>query len=140
MGHAVFPGRAEGKGLAENDRRYGQERRTHEGRAATVCCCAQLCLTLREPWSRLSVSMEFSRQKYWSGLPFPPPGDLPNPGIEPTLGNLLCWQVDSLLLRHVLAESKSDPMTTLFRVFCYCCQKKKKISKTKNLNNLSSCS
>ena len=27
--------------------------------------------------------MEFSRQEYWSGLPFPPPGDLPNPGIEP---------------------------------------------------------
>ena len=28
-------------------------------------------------------SMELSRQEYWSGLPFPPPGGLPNPGIEP---------------------------------------------------------
>ena len=28
-------------------------------------------------------SMGFSRQEYWSGLPFPAPGDLPNPGIEP---------------------------------------------------------
>ena len=28
-------------------------------------------------------SMEFSRQEYWNGLPFPSPGDLPNPGIEP---------------------------------------------------------
>ena len=27
-------------------------------------------------------SMGFSRQEYWSGLPFPPPGDIPNPGIE----------------------------------------------------------
>ena len=27
--------------------------------------------------------MEFSRQEYWNGLPFPTPGDLPNPGIEP---------------------------------------------------------
>ena len=27
--------------------------------------------------------MELSRQEYWSGLPFPPPGDLPDPGIEP---------------------------------------------------------
>ena len=27
--------------------------------------------------------MEFSRQEYWSGLPFPSPGDLPNPGVEP---------------------------------------------------------
>ena len=29
------------------------------------------------------LSMEFFRQEYWSGLPFPPPGDLPDPGIEP---------------------------------------------------------
>ena len=31
-----------------------------------------------------SLSMEFSRQEYWSGLPFPPPRDLFNPGDEPT--------------------------------------------------------
>ena len=29
------------------------------------------------------LSMEFPRQEYWSGLPFPPPGDLPHPGIQP---------------------------------------------------------
>ena len=29
-------------------------------------------------------TMGFPRQEYWSGLPFPPPGDLPDPGIEPT--------------------------------------------------------
>ena len=29
------------------------------------------------------LSVEFSRQEYWSGLPFPPPGDLPNPGVKP---------------------------------------------------------
>ena len=29
------------------------------------------------------LSMKFSRQEYWSGLPFPSPGDLPDPGIEP---------------------------------------------------------
>ena len=38
--------------------------------------------------------MEFSRQEYWSGLPCPPPGDLPNPGIEPRSPAL---QADSLL-------------------------------------------
>ena len=32
---------------------------------------------------QVSLSMGFSRQGYWSGLPFPSPGDLPNPGIEP---------------------------------------------------------
>ena len=39
--------------------------------------------------------MGFSRQEYWSGLPCPPPGDLPNPRIEP---RSLASQVDSLLL------------------------------------------
>ena len=38
--------------------------------------------------------MEFSRPEYWSGLPFPSPGDLPNPGIEPRSPAL---QADSLL-------------------------------------------
>ena len=40
-------------------------------------------------------SRDFSRQKYWSGLPFPSAGDLPDPEIEPCL---LHWQADSLLL------------------------------------------
>ena len=38
------------------------------------------------PWTvahQATLSMEFSRQEYWSGLPFPTLGDLPNPGIEP---------------------------------------------------------
>ena len=39
-----------------------------------------------------SVSMGFPRQEYWSGLPFPSPGNLPDPGIEPSL------EADSLLL------------------------------------------
>ena len=44
----------------------------------------QSCLTVT-PWAtarQAPLSMEFSRQEYWSGLPFPSPGDLPNPGIE----------------------------------------------------------
>ena len=47
--------------------------------------CAQLCLTLATPWTvvcQAPLSMGFSRQKYWSGLPFPPPGNLPSPEIE----------------------------------------------------------
>ena len=43
------------------------------------------------PWTK--QSMEFSRPKYWSGKPFPSPGDLPNPGIEPRSPT---FQVDSL--------------------------------------------
>ena len=37
------------------------------------------------PWTvahQAPLSMGFPKQKYWSGLPFPPPGDLPDPGIE----------------------------------------------------------
>ena len=41
--------------------------------------------------------MEFSRQEYWSGFPFPSPGDLPDPGIEPKSSAL---QADSLLLSN----------------------------------------
>ena len=53
------------------------------------------------PWTvahQAPLSMEFSRQKYWSGLSFPFPGDLPDPGIEP---ESLAWQVDSLPLSHL---------------------------------------
>ena len=44
--------------------------------------------------------MGFPRQEYWSGLPFPPPGDLPDPGIEPYL---LHWQAVSLPGKPLLA-------------------------------------
>ena len=43
------------------------------------------CLTLATPWTiahQALLFMGFSKQEYWSGLPFPPPGDLPDPGIK----------------------------------------------------------
>ena len=55
----------------------------------TFLCWARLCqscLTFCSPWTvahQAPLSMRFSRQEYWSGLPFPSPGDLPNPGMEP---------------------------------------------------------
>ena len=54
-----------------------------------VCVCAQLlsCVHLFvTSWTvahQAPLSTEFSRQEYWKGLPFPPPGDLPDPGIKP---------------------------------------------------------
>ena len=54
------------------------------------------------PWT--IQSMEFSRPEYWTGQPFPPPGDLPNPGIEPGFPAL---QVDSLS-----AEPPGKPKNT----------------------------
>ena len=53
------------------------------------------CPTLATPWTvahQAPLSVGFSRQESWSGLPFPTPGDLPNPGIErasPTLAGQL---------------------------------------------------
>ena len=45
--------------------------------------------------------MEFSRQEYWSKLPFPTPVDIPDPEIEPVSLCLLHWQVDSLPLSYL---------------------------------------
>ena len=49
----------------------------------------QLCGTLWTVALQAPLSMGFSRQEYWSGLPRPPPGDLPNPGIE-TMSHVSC--------------------------------------------------
>ena len=49
-------------------------------------------------WTVAPLSMGFSRQEYWSGLPFPPPGDLHNPRIKPTSLMSLHWQAGSLTL------------------------------------------
>ena len=80
------------------------------------------------PWTRACqapLSMGFPRQEYWSGLLFPSPGDLPNPGMEQ---HLLHWQVDSLPLSH--QESLSfmlfsaicslDVVKICLFVFCVC--------------------
>ena len=44
--------------------------------------CAQLFETAWTPAYQAPLPMEFSRQEYWSGLPFPSPGDLPDTGVE----------------------------------------------------------
>ena len=52
---------------------------------SNMCSNNQLCLTL-QPFGphHAPLSVGFPRQEYWSGMPFPPPGHLPNPGTEPT--------------------------------------------------------
>ena len=53
----------------------------------------QLFATLWTIACQAPLSMGFSWQEFWSGLPFPPPGDLPNPGIEPAspASPVLAW-------------------------------------------------
>ena len=72
-----------------------------------TCMCGKLlqsCLTLCNPMDcrvhQAPLFMGFSRQEYWSGLPCPPAGYLPNPGVESTSPAAPSLQVDSLLLSH----------------------------------------
>ena len=64
-----------------------------------VCVCALSRVRLFvTPWivtHQAPLSMEFFRREYWNGLPFPPPGDLPHPGIEPTFyfTSCICRQI-----------------------------------------------
>ena len=67
--------------------------------------------TLRTVACQAPLSLGFSRQEYWSGLPCPPPGDLPDPGIEPRSPVL---QADSLP-----AELQGSPMVDLLLLLSY---------------------
>ena len=65
------------------------------------------------PWTvahQAPLSMEFSRQEYWSGLPFPPPGDLPNPEIE--------FRSPALKADCLLSEPPGKP-TSIMLLFLY---------------------
>ena len=62
-----------------------------------VCVLVRHVQLFATPWTvahQAPLSMGFSWQEYWSGLPFPPPGDLPDPRIKP---RSLALHVDSLL-------------------------------------------
>ena len=59
-----------------------------------VLCSIRLFVTLWTMASQAPLSMGFSRQKYWSGLPCPPSGDLQDPGIEPMSSALLNLELD----------------------------------------------
>ena len=70
--------------------------------ASMLSCFSQVQLfaTLWTIVHQALLPMGFSRQEYWSGLPCPPPGDLPNPGIEPESPVSPAFQAVSLLLSH----------------------------------------
>ena len=76
-----------------------------EGSPSWLCAvrCCSVVSNSAIPWTaahQAPLSMGFSRQEYWSGLPCPPPGDLPNPGIKPRSP---AWHGNSLLTREALA-------------------------------------
>ena len=76
---------------------------------------AKSCPTLVTPQTttlQVPLSMGFSRQEYWNGLPFPSPGDLPNPGIEPGSPAL---QADSLLTELQAKPGSLQQLQTRYR-------------------------
>ena len=92
--------------------------RFYRDRKQAVLCLVsrvQLCVT---PWPaacQAPLSMEFSRQEYWSGLPCPPPGDLPNPGIKPGFPHCrqtlyhLSYQGNLRIVEWVFSRGSSRP-------------------------------
>ena len=65
-------------------------------------------------FGQASLSVGLSRQEYWSGLPFPSPGDLPNPGIEPVYPVSPALQVDSL--RLILLNANYHTVNSLLNI------------------------
>ena len=74
------------------------------------------------PWTvvyQAPPSMGFSRQEYWSGLPFPSPGDLPDPGIEPRSPALQADTLLSELLKHFPKAQPTNITTQGIRISIY---------------------
>ena len=98
-----------------------------------VCVCVCVCVWVSEPVSRVQLSvipwtvalqaplsMEFSRQQYWSGSPCPSPGDLSDPGIKPGFPAL---QADSLLTVWATKEAwfgLRDGFDLRIQIMCIC--------------------
>ena len=58
-----------------------------KSKISSCCLIAKSCPTLAITWTvayQACLSMQFPKQEYWSVLPFPPPGNLPDPGMEPS--------------------------------------------------------
>ena len=75
----------------------------------------QLCVTLWTVAHQAPLSMEFSRKESWSGLPLPPPGDLPDTGIELVSLRSPHWQAGSLPLAYFVPQLM---IIHLFLLFC----------------------
>ena len=76
---------------------------TKEACMGVLAKSLQSCLTLATPWTvthQAPLSMGFSRHEYWSALPCPSPGNLPDPGMEPVSPVAPALQADSLPLSY----------------------------------------
>ena len=79
-----------------------------------VLSCVRLFADLWAVAHQGPMSIGFSRQEYWSGLPCPLPGNPSNPGIEPVSPVASALQADSLLLRHLGSPNVVCNISLLF--------------------------
>ena len=87
---------------------------------AVLCWVTQLWLTLCDPmecspWSPCRSPWGFSRQQYWSELPWPPPGDLPNAGIDPRSGPCIAGGFFTVWATREPQEYWSGSLSLLWR-------------------------
>ena len=76
-----------------------------------ACSVTQLCPTRATPWTvarQAPLSTGFSRQEHWSGLPCPPPGDLPEPGMEPASLYISCIERQVLHYEYRLGGPRAN--------------------------------
>ena len=114
--------------LKLNCRNYSQftdEERLKEGviaeKTASVLSCFSHVGFFATPWTAAHqdpLSVGFSRQKDWSGLPFPPPGDLPDPGIELESSAFPALQADSSPLSHQGSFTDNSGFSQVFSPSC----------------------
>ena len=95
--------------------------------------CVQLCASLWTETHQAPLSMGFSRQEYWSGLPFVSPGDLPDPGIKPIslrspasacrfFTTSAIWEAH--ILQYIYTESHHVVHRNLHGIVCQLCLSK----------------
>ena len=111
-----------------NCRNYSQftdEESLKEGVIAEKTACVLSCFshvgffaTLWTAAHQDPLSVGFSRQKDWSGLPFPPPGDLPDPGIELESSAFPALQADSSPLSHQGSFTDNSDFSQVFSPSC----------------------
>ena len=115
MGH---PGRELGKVENHAYLLWSPPRALNSGRLASLHCCLLSRSVMSDSatvWTvarQAPLSTEFSRQEYWSGLPFPPPGDPSHSGIEPASPGSLALPADSTT--EPLGKSLATLQTSAF--------------------------
>ena len=86
--------------------------------------CLLSCVQVFEsPWTvarQALLSMGFPRQEHWNGLPFPPPGNLPDPGIEPKSPTLAGGFFNPAPLGKPEMEKEEDVQMSIGCTGCFC--------------------